>query len=121
GTGRRPHRAIRQALGRNQQGLSQEFLQPLDGHQSVQPEEVVTSLPSRSAVPRLTWGCVCMVRLSLVLLAAAAVIPTGCSTHTDRLRAVRSHYYAGDLASTEGLLDKELEKAGGEEDVLLLE
>lgn len=66
-----------------------------------------------------------MVRQDVQILIASffALLATGCSTYSDRLRDVRSQFYSGNPVAAEKFIDKELPKRGRakEADVLKLE
>ena len=61
-----------------------------------------------------------MPRMAL-LLALLVVGLTGCSTHADRLRQIRTAYGNGDLSQAETLLEKSLAKRGADTELLYLE
>ena len=61
-------------------------------------------------------------RLCQLLVLIACVAQTGCVTYADRLRQIRTAFYAGDLQRAEELVDEGLKKRlGGNDEVLLLE
>jgi uncharacterized protein len=55
------------------------------------------------------------------LLLLALLLLTGCTSYADRVRTVRSSFYANNLAIAELEIEKGLEKHAGESDVLKLE
>jgi hypothetical protein len=55
------------------------------------------------------------------LALASLLLMSGCTTHADRLRAVRTAFYDGDLRTAEATLARELKKRQGDADVLSLE
>jgi len=57
----------------------------------------------------------------LILVLALAVPLAGCASHADRLREVREHFYAGNLALAETAIEKHLKKAKGEAEILKLD
>lgn len=79
---------------------------------ALQPIVAAASL-HRFAARRLT--------LALVLLACLSGFFSGCATHADRLIAVRNHYFDGNLADAETLLDEAVKKRSSDADVLQLE
>jgi len=63
--------------------------------------------------------------LAAVWLGTAAIlvssVASGCATYTSRVREARQAFYAGDLATTQALLEKLDDRRPGERDVLKLD
>jgi hypothetical protein len=59
--------------------------------------------------------------LSSFVISHSSFLCTGCATHADHLRDIRSAYFAGDLDRAEKLIDVELGKRRGDAGVLKLE
>lgn len=59
--------------------------------------------------------------LSRTIVLSSLLLLGGCSTHADRLRAVRLAFYDGDLRQATTRLEQALQKQGGDADVLRLE
>jgi hypothetical protein len=101
----------------NEEAPNDEGMTTLEARTAVFSSRCADAVPSASCRRRHSY----FVILSSFVIGHSSFVLTGCVTHADHLRDIRSAYFAGDLDQAEKLIDVELRKRRGDANVLKLD